>query len=148
MTQSLELYDVYQAKMLHGDRKLEVLIEALSNKRAKPIGKLSKPRVKTKQVNTPTFDVRTALYGVLGLDVIEIHRIEAHRRVRHGFDGMAERQALHLLALPRTRQQDLRWQGAVLTHTAIIKSGSRTVAAGRHYDRAERYSARTVRCRK
>jgi hypothetical protein len=44
---------------------------------------------------------------------------------------MAERQALHLLVLPRTRHQDPRWQGAVLTHTAIIKSGSRTVAAGR-----------------
>jgi hypothetical protein len=53
LTQSLELYDVYQAKMLDCDRKLEVLIAALSNKAAKPVGKLSKPRIKTKQVNTP-----------------------------------------------------------------------------------------------
>jgi transposase len=73
LTQSLELYDIYQAKMLDCDRKLEVLIAALSNREAKPVGKLSKPRVKTKQVNTPTFDVRTALYGVLGVDLTEIH---------------------------------------------------------------------------
>jgi transposase len=73
LTQSLELYDVYQTKMLDCDRKLEVLVSALNNKDAKPVGKLSKPRIKTKQVNTPTFDVRTALYGVLGLDLTEIH---------------------------------------------------------------------------
>jgi transposase len=59
--------------MLDCDRKLEVLIAALSNREAKPVGKLSKPRVKTKQVDTPTFDVRTALYGVLGVDLTEIH---------------------------------------------------------------------------
>jgi hypothetical protein len=29
--------------------------------------------VKTKQVNTPSFDVRTALYGVLGVDLTDIH---------------------------------------------------------------------------
>jgi hypothetical protein len=40
LTQSLELYDIYQTKMLDCDRKLEVLIAALNRKRAKPIGKL------------------------------------------------------------------------------------------------------------
>jgi len=49
LTQSLELYDTYQAKMLDCDRKLEALIAALSDKGAKPVGKLSRPRVKTKQ---------------------------------------------------------------------------------------------------
>ncbi|SCB53520.1 Transposase IS116/IS110/IS902 family protein [Bradyrhizobium yuanmingense] len=48
-------------------------ITALTDKGAKPIRKLSRPRVKTKQVNTPSFDVRTALYGVLGIDLTEIH---------------------------------------------------------------------------
>jgi transposase len=73
LTQSLELYDTYQAKMLDCDRKLEALMAALSDKGAKPVGKLSRPRVKTKQVNTPSFDVRAALYGVLGVDLTEIH---------------------------------------------------------------------------
>lgn len=53
LTQSLELYDVYQAKMLDCNRKLEVLISALNTKGARPLGKLAKPRVKTKQVNNP-----------------------------------------------------------------------------------------------
>ena len=73
LTQSLELYDTYQAKMLDCDRKLESLIALLTEKGAKPVGKISKPRVKTKQVNSPSFDVRTALYGVLGIDLTEIH---------------------------------------------------------------------------
>ena len=73
LTQSLELYDTYQAKMLACDRKLEALIAALTEKGAKPVGKLSRPRVKTKQVNTPSFDVRAALHGVLGVDLTEIH---------------------------------------------------------------------------
>src|SRR4030081_2435923 len=57
LTQSLELYDVYQAKMLDCDRKLEALIAALNNKGVKSVGKLSKPRIKTKQVKTPPFDL-------------------------------------------------------------------------------------------
>ena len=48
-------------------------MSALSDKAAKPIGKLSRPRVKTKQLNTPSFDVRAALYGVIGVDLTEIH---------------------------------------------------------------------------
>lgn len=73
LTQSLELYDTYQAKMLDCDRKLESLIAALADKGAKPVGKLSRAPVKTKQINTPSFDVRTALYDVLGVDLTEIH---------------------------------------------------------------------------
>jgi len=73
LTQSLELYDTYQAKMLDCDRKLESSIATLTDRGAKPVSKLSRPRVKTKQVNTPSFDVRAALYGVLGVDVTEIH---------------------------------------------------------------------------
>ena len=57
---------------------------------------------------------------------------------------MAKRQALHLLALPCTGQQDLRRQGAVFTHTEIVQSGSRTVAVGSHNRRAERYGARSI----
>ncbi len=73
LTQSLELYDTYQAKMLDCDRKLESLMTALRNKGAKPVGKLFGPRVKTKQVNTPSFDGSAALYGVLSLYLTEIH---------------------------------------------------------------------------
>jgi len=48
LSQSLELYDIYQAKMLECDRKLEALIAELTRKAAKPVGKPPKARVKTK----------------------------------------------------------------------------------------------------
>ena len=72
LAQSLELYDTYQAKVLDCDRKLESLIAALTDKGVKPVGKLPKPRVKTR-LNAPSFDVSAALYGVLGVDLTEIH---------------------------------------------------------------------------
>jgi len=72
LAQSLVLYDAYQARMLECDRKLEASIAALRDKVVKPAGKLKKPRVKTKQVNSPSFDVRAALHGVVGIDLTEI----------------------------------------------------------------------------
>jgi transposase len=41
LTQSLNLYDTYQAKMLDCDRKLESLIAMPTDRGAKPVGKLS-----------------------------------------------------------------------------------------------------------
>jgi transposase len=73
LTQSLELYETYQAKMLDCDRKLEAMIAAITIKGAKLVGKLPKARIKTTQVNTPSFDVRAALYGIVGIDLTQIH---------------------------------------------------------------------------
>lgn len=66
LTQSLELYDVYQAKIEDCDRKLEAAVAALTVKAHGDISALPKARTKRKQVNAPSFDVRAALYGVLG----------------------------------------------------------------------------------
>jgi len=73
LTQSMDLYDFYQAKMVECDRKLEAAIAALKIKASSPVGLLPKPRVKTRQVNAPSFDVRAALYGVIGVDLTQIH---------------------------------------------------------------------------
>jgi transposase len=73
LTQSLELYDFYQAKMLECDRKLEATIAGLTARTDEALPPLPKARTKTKQVNAPSFDVRTALYGVLGVDLTQIH---------------------------------------------------------------------------
>lgn len=73
LTQSLQLYDFYQEKMLECDRKLEVAIADLTVRTEGPLPPLPKARTKTKQVNTPSFDVRAALYGVLGVDLTQIH---------------------------------------------------------------------------
>ena len=73
LTQSLELYDVYQAKMLACDRHLEATLAALSADTGHDASHLPRPRTKTRQVSTPSFDVRAALFGVLGVDLTEIH---------------------------------------------------------------------------
>lgn len=73
LTQSLELYDVYQTKIGDCDRKLEAAVAALTVKADGDIPALPKARAKRKQVNAPSFDVRAALYGVLGTDLTQIH---------------------------------------------------------------------------
>lgn len=73
LIQSLELYDLYQDKMLECDRKLEAAISDLTVRAEHQLPPLPKARTKTKQVNAPSFDVRAALYGVLGVDLTQIH---------------------------------------------------------------------------
>jgi transposase len=73
LTQSLELYDAYQVKMADCDRKLEAAVAALTVKASGTIAPLPKARMKGKQVNAPSFDVRAALHGVLGVDLTQIH---------------------------------------------------------------------------
>jgi transposase len=73
LRQSLELYDTYQSKIAECDRVLEASMAALIDEVEKPAKPLSKARVQTKPVNAPAFDVRAALYGMLGVDLTQIH---------------------------------------------------------------------------
>ncbi len=73
LTQSLDLHDFYQAKVAECDCKLEAAIAALMVRASAPIAALPKVRVKTTQVNAPSFDFRAALYAVIGVDLTQIH---------------------------------------------------------------------------
>jgi transposase len=73
LTQSLDLYDFYQTKIEECDRKLEAAVTALTVRADGDVPALPKARTKRKQVNAPSFDVRAALYGVLGTDLTQIH---------------------------------------------------------------------------
>jgi transposase len=73
LRQSLDLYDTYQSKIAECDRELEASMSALIVEGERPAKPLSKARVRTKQVNAPTFDVRAALYDMLGVDLTQIH---------------------------------------------------------------------------
>jgi transposase len=73
LTQSLDLYDFYQTKIEDCDRKLEAAVAALTVRADDDATGLPKVRTKRKQVNAPSFDVRAALYGVLGTDLTQIH---------------------------------------------------------------------------
>ncbi len=74
LAQSLDLYDAYQAKIAECDDKLEASVEALTIRTTNP-APLPKPRFRQKPVRAPAFDVRAALYGVLGVDLTQIHGI-------------------------------------------------------------------------
>ena len=73
LTQSVEIYDFYKNKMLECDRHLEATLMALGVDNEHDPAQLPRARTKTKQVSTPSFDVRAALFGVLGVDLTEIH---------------------------------------------------------------------------
>lgn len=73
LSQSLELYDFYQAKMIECDRKLEASIASMTVDPEAPLPPLPKVRTKTKQTNAPSFDVRAALYGLTRTDLTQIH---------------------------------------------------------------------------
>ena len=73
LKQSLELYDTYQTMMAGCDSKLEAAIAALTVKASETIAPLPKARLKGKQVNAPSFDVRAALHGIIGVDLTQIH---------------------------------------------------------------------------
>lgn len=73
LAQSLELYDSYRTKIEECDQRLEAAVAALSVKGGDDRPPLPKARIKGRQVNTPAFDVRAALSGVLGTDLTQIH---------------------------------------------------------------------------
>jgi hypothetical protein len=59
--------------MFDCDRRLEAVLDGLATCKNHDVRRLPRARTKTKQVNTPSFDVRAALYGVLGVDLTQIH---------------------------------------------------------------------------
>lgn len=73
LEQSLELYDFYKAQIAECDRRLEAAVAALTAKGSEDRPPLPKARIKGRQVNAPAFDIRAALYGVLGTDLTQIH---------------------------------------------------------------------------
>ncbi|MEJ5220355.1 IS110 family transposase [Cognatishimia sp. D5M38] len=73
LAQSLDLYDFYKTKIEECDQRLEAAVAALSAKGGDDRPPLPKARIKGRQVNAPAFDVRAALYGVLGTDLTQIH---------------------------------------------------------------------------
>jgi len=73
LTQALELYDVYQAKVALCDVRIEAVLKRLRKASSSPAGKPPPVRTPKKQANAMAFDVRAALHGLLGCDVTQIH---------------------------------------------------------------------------
>lgn len=79
LRQAVELYDVYQDKIGDCDRHVEMILQSLA---ASPtdstIGAAPKPTRKKPRSNDLRFDVRRALFSVLGIDLTEIDGIGPH----------------------------------------------------------------------
>ena len=73
MTQALELYDVYQTKVLACDKKIEAILMRLKKSAEPPTSELPLARQKTRQPNAPAFEAREALNAILGVDLTQIH---------------------------------------------------------------------------
>jgi transposase len=73
LAQALELYDTYQAKVAECDRRIAGVLERLKKNSAEPLERLPDARGKSESKNGLAFDVRAALYAILGMDLTLIH---------------------------------------------------------------------------
>ena len=72
LRQALALYETYQAHARECDTEIEALLSRLRAPEP-PEEPLPKPRHTTRQPNAPDFDVRAALYAMVGVDLTQIH---------------------------------------------------------------------------
>jgi transposase len=76
LRQALELYDSYQAKVAECDHAIEAVLASLEQ--ADPETALPAARHKTRAANEPTFNVRAALFQLLGTDLTQLHGFGAY----------------------------------------------------------------------
>jgi transposase len=80
LRQALELYDCYQGKVVECDQAIEATLA--SCEQAAPEMPLPPARYRTRQANEPRFDVRTALFQLLGTDLTQLHGFGAYTALR------------------------------------------------------------------
>ena len=73
LEQALALYDTYQHKVAACDQRIEAVLKALSPRKPVPASLPAPRRRMSRQPNEPSFDLRRALYAVLGQDLTRIH---------------------------------------------------------------------------
>ena len=153
LTQSLELYDFYKAQITACDRRLEAAVATLTVRADGDLAPLPKARIKGKQHNAPSFDVRAALYEVLGTDLTQIHGVGPSLALKLvaecGTDLRAWKSAKHFkswlclapgnkisggkLLSSRTRRSSSR--AAALLRLAAVTIGKSDTALGAFYRR-------------
>jgi transposase len=74
LRQAVALYDTYQQHIAECDQHIEALLSQLRASEP-PQAPLPVPRHKTRQPNAPNFNVRAALYAMIGVDLTQIHGI-------------------------------------------------------------------------
>ena len=103
---ALALYNIYQDKASACDARIEAALKELSISRGRDACPLPSPRRRLHgKANGPDFDVRAALFKLLGKDLTSrwprlLPLAQADRRVWRRPLRLAERKALYLLAMP------------------------------------------------
>ena len=133
LTQALELYRFYHQKIAC-DWEIEAQLERFED--VSDGGSPDGNGRRRSQGNAPSFDIRTHLYRMTGGPDPDrrrrrLHGIEGDQRDWHGYDEMAERQTLRILAGAEPRQPYHRWQGQELKDQAQRQPGRGGIAHGR-----------------
>jgi len=83
LEQALALYDTYQEKASACDSRIEAVLKELSICRGREAGPSPSPRQRMRrQPNGMDFDVRAALYALLGKDLTQINGLGPHLALR------------------------------------------------------------------
>lgn len=82
LKQALAMYDAYQVQIRECDIEIESVLKKLTIGKAIPIQPMPKPKHRTKQPNEINFDVRTALYNLVGADLTQIHGLGPYLALR------------------------------------------------------------------
>lgn len=82
LKQALAMYDAYQVQIRECDIEIESVLKKLSIGKARPVQPMPKPKHRTKQPNEINFDVRTALYNLVGADLTQIHGLGPYLALR------------------------------------------------------------------
>lgn len=137
LRQSLELYDFHRTQIAACDAQIEATLTQLNIDREAPAQPL--PAVRHQGgPNEPRFEVRAALYTLLGADLSQVHGFGPYtvlRLVAECGDDMTKwptakhhGEALHVVALPRPGEQDLGGPGAQRENPAVGQPRQRAAA--------------------
>lgn len=77
LAQAVELYAVYQEKIADCDRRMEALLHTFPDRSEGPLPPKTQNQSKRAQHNAPSFDARSELYRLTGVDLASIDGIEA-----------------------------------------------------------------------
>src|SRR5450631_2981545 len=153
LEQALALYDAYHEKASACDARIEAVLKELSIGRGRRSDSLLSPRrPRTDQVNGLAFDVRAALFALLGKDLTQIDGLGPYLSLKLiaecGDDLSAWASAKHFTSwlglAPRTRRCGIR--AAALLRLAAVTVGRTDTALVAFYRRlSARISARPRR---
>lgn len=81
LQQALELYDVYQNKLLACDKEIEQITRSLPKEKACRQD-VPPPRRRQPQKNEPRFEIQPVLHALLGVDLTQIHGLGPYSALR------------------------------------------------------------------